>query len=108
MFSHLGDVNEVQSSVASCMKRISTLDITSDGSLKVNRQNLVITNCEVSSTSKEKIKGNGQASFNLVTILEVDDLEDDTESAKASKTSGNAEGFQHGPANGKPLKRHVR
>jgi len=37
------------------MKRISTLDVKTNGSLKVRRHPLVITNCEASSTSKEKI-----------------------------------------------------
>jgi len=88
------------------MKRISTLDIKTDGSLKVKRCILVITSCEGSSNSNEKIEGGGQASFYLVTIREADNLENETESAEAPKTFENAKDFQQDPTYGKFLKRH--
>ena len=81
-------------------ERIFTLDVKIDGSLKVKRRTLVITNYEASSNSKEKIKGNGQAPFHVVTIREANDMEDETESTKVLETSKNAEGFQHGVAKG--------
>jgi len=77
--------------------------VKADGSLKVKS---VITSDETSPNSKEKIKGNGQASFCLVTILEVNNLEGDTELAEVLEISENAEDFQHGPSNGKSLECH--
>jgi len=38
------------------MKRVSTLDVKIDGSLKVKKSTLVITSYEASSNSKEEIK----------------------------------------------------
>ena len=55
---------------------------------------------------KKKIKEDGQASFHLIAVREVDHLEDDTESAEALEISEIAEGFQHSLANGKLLKNH--
>jgi len=66
------------------MKRISNLDVKIDRFLKVKKRTLAITNCDARSNSKDKIKGDGQASFHPVTIREVDNLEDETESAKAT------------------------
>jgi len=42
---------------------------------------------------KKKIKEDGQASFHLIAVREVDHLEDDTESAEALEISEIAEGF---------------
>ena len=105
MFSRLGEVNEVQSSIPSRMKHISTLDVMTGGSLKVKRHTLVITNCEASSNSKGKIKGDRQTSYHLTTVQEANDLEDDIELAEAPETSENVEDFQHGSANRQSLKR---
>jgi len=63
VFSHLGEVNEVQSSISSCMKYISTLDIKTDDSLKVKKHTLVITSCEASSNLKEKNQGGWASLF---------------------------------------------
>jgi len=52
----VGEVNEVQSSIALHVKCISTFDVNIDSSLKVKRRILVITGCEPSSNSKEKGK----------------------------------------------------
>jgi len=57
VFNCLGETNEVQSFVPSCVKCIFILDIKTDGSLKVNRCTLVITSCEASLISKAKIEG---------------------------------------------------
>jgi len=69
------------------MKRISTSDVKSDGSLKVKRRTLVITSYQTSSNAKGKIKDEEQPSSPPITIredddLEDDDLEDDTKSAE--------------------------
>ena len=71
VFSYLGKVNEIQSSIPSRMKRISTLDRKIDGSLIVKRYTLVITSA--SSNSKEKIKEDEQASSYPITIWEAND-----------------------------------
>jgi len=88
------------------MKRISTLDVKTVGSLKVKRCTLVITNCEASSTSREKIQRDGQASFHSVTVPEAIDLEDDTESTEVLEIPENLGDFQHGLASGKFLNCH--
>jgi len=69
VFTRLGEVKEVQNYMPSCMKHISTLDVKTDGSLKVKRHTLVITSCEASSNSKEKIKEDGQVSSHPITVL---------------------------------------
>jgi len=83
VFSRLGEMNEIKSSIPSRMKRISTLDVKIDGSLKVKRCTLVITNYEASSTLKEKIQRDKQAPFHPVTVREAIGLEDDTKLAEA-------------------------
>jgi len=67
---------------------------------------MVITSYETSSNSQGKIKDEEQPSSQPVIIQEVDDLEDDTQSAEVPNTLKNIEGFQHGPANGQSLKRY--
>jgi len=88
------------------MKRVSTLDVKSDGSLKVTIHTLVITSYQTSSNSKGKIKDEEQPSSHPITIREADDLKDDTKSAEMPNTSGNVEEFQYGSVGGKFLKRH--
>jgi len=68
------------------MTRVSTLDVKTDGSLKVKRCTLVITNCEASSNSKDKIKDKEQASSNYVTIGQAEGLEVEVEPAKPPKS----------------------
>jgi len=55
-FSRLGVINEVQSSVPSCIKRFSTLDVKMDGSLRVKRRTVVLTGQQKSSSSNEKLE----------------------------------------------------
>jgi len=86
------------------MKRISTLDVRIDDSLKVKGCTLVITSWEASSNSREKIKRDGQASSHPISLSKVDDLEAKTRLAEAPETSKNAKDFQHGQANRKFLK----
>jgi len=65
------------------MKRISTLDVKIDGSLKVKRRPLVITS--YSWNSKGEIKDEDQVSSNHITIQEPHDLEIEVEPAQAPK-----------------------
>ena len=91
MFSHLGEVNEVQSSVPSSMKRISTLDVKTNGSLKVRRHTLVITSCKTNSNSKGKTENEEQGSSHPVIVREDDDLKVETGSTEALETPENEE-----------------
>jgi len=102
VFTRLSEVKEVQSFIPSC----TTLDVKTDGSLKVERHTLVITNCKASSTSKGKSQGDGQASFHPITICEAVHLEDDSESTEALEIPENLGDFQHGLASGNFLNRH--
>jgi len=56
------------------MKRVSTLDVKIDGSLKVPRHTLVITNYDASSNSKDTNEDEDQVSSNHITIQEADNL----------------------------------
>ena len=62
VFSRIGELNEVRSSIPSCMKHISTFDVKTDGSLKVNIGTLVISSYVTGSNSKVKIKDQEQPS----------------------------------------------
>ena len=86
VFNRLGETNEVQGFVPSRMKRVSTLDVKIDGSLKVKRRTLVITSSDASSNSKDKVKYEDQVSSNHIMIREADDLETEVEPTKAPKT----------------------
>jgi len=106
VFSRLGEVNEVQSSVPSCIKRIATLDVKTNGSLKVKRCNLIITNYKTNSNSKGKIKHEEQTSFHPIIVQDADDLKAEIRSTEALESLKNVGDFQHGPANGKSLNWH--
>ena len=68
------------------MKRVSTLDVKIDDSLKVKRRTLVITICGPNSNSKDGIKDEDQASSNHIIVQEADDLDTEAEPAKAQKS----------------------
>ena len=53
-FSHLGVINEVQSSIPSSMKHFSRLDVKIGGSLRVKRHTVVFTGQRKNSDSNEK------------------------------------------------------
>jgi len=106
VFNRLGELNEVQSFVPSHMKCIFTLDVKTNGTLKVKRRTLVITSYKTNSNSKGEIKDEEQPSSHPFTIRETNDLEDNTQSAEVPNPSENVEGFQHGPANGQSLKHY--
>jgi len=59
------------------------------------KRTLVNTSCEANLNSKEKIKGDGQASSHPVTVQGAEDLKDKTESDEAPKTLKNTKGFEH-------------
>jgi len=82
MFSRLDEVNKVKSSIPSCMKSASTLDVKTDGSLKVKRYTLVITSYETNSNSKVKIRDKEKASPHPITVREANDLKAKTRSIK--------------------------
>jgi len=74
MFSRLGKTNEVQSSIPSRMKRVSTLDVRLDGSLKVKRCVLILTGHGAKANSKERTNRDEQTSCNCDASQEVDVL----------------------------------
>jgi len=82
------------------MKRVSTLVVKTDGSLKVKRCTLVITNYGTSSNSKGKIKDKEQPSH-PATVREANDLKGEIGSTEALEISENIGDFQYGPAIGK-------
>ena len=86
VFNRLGEANEVQSLIPSRMKRVSMLDVKIDGSLKVKRRTVVITNYDASLNSKEKIEEEDQVSSNHIMIREADDLETEVEPVEALTT----------------------
>jgi len=67
-------------------RRIYTLDVKINGSLKVKRHTLLFTIYGTNSSLKERDKEEEQVSFNHVTVHEVDDLEADIDLTKALKT----------------------
>ena len=68
------------------MKHVSTLDIKTDGDLKVKKHTLVITSYEARSNSKAKVKDEEQVSSNHITIREANDLEAKVEPVEVLKT----------------------
>jgi len=71
------------------MKPVSTLDVKTNGSLKVKRHTLAITSYATSSNSKGKIKDEEQPSSHPVTVREANDLEANTQSTEVPNTSEN-------------------
>ena len=88
VFNKLGETNEFQSFIPSRMKHVLTLDVKIDGFLKVRRCTLVITSCDASLNSKDKIKDEDQVSSNHITIREADDLEAEVELAEVTLEDG--------------------
>jgi len=61
------------------MKRLSTLDVKMDGSLRVKRRTMVLTGQPKSSKSNEKPEEEQVASSNHIIICECDDSDSDSE-----------------------------
>jgi len=74
VFNRLGRINEVESSILSRMKHVSTLDVMVDDSLKVKRHILVLIGHGAKASSKERTKEEEQASSNCITSQEFDDF----------------------------------
>jgi len=106
VLSRLGKLNEVQSSVPSSRKRVSTLGVKTDGSLKVKICTLVITNYGTSSNSRGKIKDEEKPSPHPFIVWETGDLKAESRSNEALEIPENVEDLQHGLASGKFLKHH--
>jgi len=68
------------------MKRLSTLDVRTDSSLRVRRHTIVFTGDKANSSPNEKIIQKEQASFNHITMGEVDDSNFEIELAETPKT----------------------
>jgi len=56
VFSCLGEINQVQSSIPSCMKHVFTLDVKTNGSIKVKRCTLVLTGHGANASLKKRTK----------------------------------------------------
>ena len=106
VFSRLGKLNEVQSSIPSRKQHISTLDVKTDGSLKVKRRTLVITSYRTSSNSKGKIKDEVQPSSHPITVREANALMAETRLIKPLEIPKNVGDFQHALVSGKFSKHH--
>jgi len=68
------------------MKHISTLDVKTDGLLKVKRGTMVFTSHKTNSSSSERTKEVEQASFKHITVQEANDLDFKIKLTEASKT----------------------
>jgi len=86
VFGSLGKINEVQSVVPSRMKCLSTLDISTDGLLRVKRCSVVFTCHKAHPSLSEDIIEKEQASSNHITVREVDDSDSEIEIVKTPKT----------------------
>jgi len=56
VFGRLSQINEVQSVVPSRMKRLSTLDVSTEGSLRVKRRIVVFTGHKAHPSPSEEVK----------------------------------------------------
>jgi len=68
------------------MKRFSTLDVKTDGSLRVKRRTVVFTGQRKNSGSNEEAEKEEVVSSNHITIHECDDSDSEIELAKTAET----------------------
>jgi len=68
------------------MKHLSTLDVSIDGSLRVNRRTLVLTGHMAHPSPSEVVIEKEQASSNHITVREVDNSDSEIELAETLKT----------------------
>ena len=54
VFNRLGDINEVQTSIPSRMKRFSTLDVKTKGSLRMKRRTVIFAGQQTNSDSNRE------------------------------------------------------
>ena len=74
-FSCLGVINEVHSSIPSHMRSFSSLDIKTDGSLRVKRCTVVFTGQQKNSNSNKEAEKEGVVSSNHITAHECDNAD---------------------------------
>jgi len=86
VFGRLSKINKVQSVIPSHMKRLSTLDVKTEGSLRVKRHTVVFTGHRVNPGLKEELKQEEQASSNHIIVQEVDDSDAEIELTETPKT----------------------
>jgi len=68
VFGHLGKINKVQSAIPSRMKRLSALDVSTDGSLRVKRRTMVFTSNKAHPSPREEVIEKEQASSNHIRV----------------------------------------
>jgi len=85
-FNRLGVINEVQSSIPSRMKRFSSLDVKTNGSLRVKRRTVVFTGQRKNSSSNKEAEEEEVVSSTHITIHECDDSDSEIELAETPKT----------------------
>ena len=72
-FSRIGVINQVQNSIPSGIRYLSTLDVQTNGSLRLKRHIKVFTCQQKSFNSNEEMEKEQVASNNHITIREYDD-----------------------------------
>jgi len=82
----LGVINEVQSSTPSRMKHFSSLDVKTDGSLRVKRRTVVFTGQRKISSSNKEAEKEEVVSSNHITIHECDNLDSEIQLEETPKT----------------------
>jgi len=86
VFGRLDKTNEVQSAIPSHMKRLSTLNVSRDGSLRVKRPTVVFAGHKAHPNPSEEVIEKEQASSNHITVRELDDSNSEIELARTPKT----------------------
>jgi len=86
VFSCFGIMNEVQSSIPSCIKRFSSLDVKTDGSLRVKRRTMIFTGQQNNSDSSNEAKEVEIVPSNHITAHECEDSDSEIELAETPKT----------------------
>jgi len=93
VFNRLSDGNGVQSSMASCMKQFSALDVKADGSLSVKRCTIVFIGQQGNFDTSKGDEKEEVTSSNHIIVQECEDLELEIElieTPKALKDNGQA------------------
>jgi len=85
-FSHLGVINEVQNSIPSRMKRFSSFDVKTDGSLRVKRRTVIFTGQQNNSNSSNEAEEKEVVPSNHITAHECDDSDSEIELAETPET----------------------
>ena len=86
VFNRLGDTNEVRSSIPSRMKRLSTLDVKTEGSLRVKRRTVILIGQQSNPDSNKEEERGEMASSHHITGREYEDSNSETELTETPKT----------------------